>query len=134
MVSKHALVLPLGNQSFRIAVVEGRTPFLISNAFLKGLKAVIDTDQETLFSRSLNRFLTLQKSSQNLFLMDLNQLWETDQVAMSTQASCPEKDSNRTASEVKIRCSESPDGSVMFVDRSQKPQQQVHHTHVMYLI
>ena len=76
--SRHAIVLPLGDQSFRIAVVEGKTPFLISSTFLKGLKAIIDTDQETLYSKTLSRYLTLQKSSKNLFLLDINQLWETE--------------------------------------------------------
>ena len=82
--SRHALVLPLGSQSFRIAVVEGKTPFLISNAFLKGLKAVIDTDQETLYSRQLARYFSLQKSNKNLFLMDINQLWE-DEKALTAE-------------------------------------------------
>ena len=82
--SRHALVLPLGSQSFRIAVVEGKTPFLISNAFLKGLKAIIDTDQETLYSRLLERYFSLQKSSKNLFLMDINQLWE-DEKALTVE-------------------------------------------------
>ena len=58
--------------------MEGKTPFLISNAFLKGLKAVIDTDKETLYSRLLSRYFSLQKSSKNLFLMDINQLWEDE--------------------------------------------------------
>ena len=81
LVSKHALVLPLGQQSFPIAVAEGKTPFLIPNAFLKGLRAILDTDKETQFSKTLNRYLALQKSNKNLFLMDLNQLWETDNSA-----------------------------------------------------
>eukprot|EP00435_Cladocopium_sp_Y103_P052793 s935_g16.t1 len=85
LVSKHALVLPLGQLTFRIAVVEGRTPFLISSAFLKGLKAVIDTDQETLYSRTLGKFLQLHKSNKNLFLMDINQLWETEALHASVQ-------------------------------------------------
>eukprot|EP00435_Cladocopium_sp_Y103_P063960 s281_g25.t1 len=86
LVSRHAMVLPLGTQSFRIAIVEGRTPFLISNSFLKGLKAVIDTDQETLYSKLMGRFFSLQKSNKNLFLMDINQLWETEQQAGDVQS------------------------------------------------
>ena len=76
LVSRHALVLPLESQTFRIAVVPGNTPFLISSAFLKGIKAVIDTDLETLWSKSLGRHLNIQRSHKNLFLMDIAQLWE----------------------------------------------------------
>ena len=76
LVSRHALVLPLGRESFRIAVVDGKTPFLLSNTFLKGIQAVIDTHDGTLWSKKLGRFLAIEPSSKNLFLMDINQLWE----------------------------------------------------------
>lgn len=47
LVSKRALLMPLGKMP-RIAIVPGQTPFLLSNSFLKGIKAAIDTDAETL--------------------------------------------------------------------------------------
>ena len=101
LASRHALVLPLGKQTFRIAVVEGKTPFLISNTFLKGLKAIIDTDEETLYSKVLSRYLQLTKSLKNLFLMDINQLWDdemdVDQVAQVLQSD----EHDRMHSEVK---------------------------------
>ena len=76
LVSRHALVLPLGSENFRIAVVDGKTPFLLSNTFLKGIQAVIDTHEGTLWSKKLGRYLNIEPSSKNLFLMDINQLWE----------------------------------------------------------
>ena len=79
LVSRHALVLPLGNETFRIAVVEGKTPFLLSNTFLKGIQAVIDTHEGTLWSKKLNRYLNIEPSAKNLFLMDINQLWDSPQ-------------------------------------------------------
>jgi hypothetical protein len=45
LTSKHALVLPLQKGWFRIAVVPGPTPFLLSSAFLKQIQAVIDTEE-----------------------------------------------------------------------------------------
>ena len=77
LVSRHALVLPLGTESFRIAVVDGKTPFLLSNTFLKGIQAVIDTHEGTLWSKKLGRYLNIEPSNKNLFLMDINQLWNT---------------------------------------------------------
>ena len=89
LVSRHALVLPLGEESFRIAVVDGKTPFLLSNTFLKGIQAVIDTHEGTLWSKKLGRFLSIEPSTKNLFLMDINQLWEqTENPSDHPEQSC----------------------------------------------
>ena len=89
LTSKHALMLPLQQGWFRIAVVPGPTPFLLSSTFLKQIKAVIDTEEGTMWSKALQRNLVMERSTKNLFLMDLNQLWDSD-VAGSThdEASC----------------------------------------------
>ena len=55
----------------------GKTPFLLSSSFLKGIGAVIDTDQGTMWSKVLKKELVVERSSKNLFLMDINQLWKT---------------------------------------------------------
>ena len=75
LTSKHALLFPFCGQWFRIAVVPGQTPFLLSSSFLKQIRAVIDTDEGTLHSKVLQRNLSMERSNKNLFLMDLNQLW-----------------------------------------------------------
>lgn len=41
--SQQALVVPIGPLKVKIAVVPGNTPFLISNAFLRGMQAIVDT-------------------------------------------------------------------------------------------
>ena len=93
LTSHHALSMPLGKGSFRVAVVPGNTPFLLSSSFLKGIKAVIDTDEGILFSKLLQRELTITSSSKNLFLMDINQLWdpnyeEVTQGSVSQDVTC----------------------------------------------
>jgi len=56
LVSRQALLLPLGSQRFQIAImVEGKSPFLISSSFLNGTKAVIDTDLDFMWSKVMNR-------------------------------------------------------------------------------
>ena len=55
LTSRHALLLPLGHAKFRIAIVPGKAPFLLSSSFLKEIKAVIDTDTGVLWSKTLNR-------------------------------------------------------------------------------
>ena len=76
LTSKHALLLPLRGQWIRIAIVEGNTPFLLSSSFLKCIKAVIDTEEGTLWSKLLGRFLHIERNTKELFLMDINQLWQ----------------------------------------------------------
>ena len=64
LTSHHALMLPLHGEWFRIAVVPGQTPFLLSSQFLKQtLKAVIDTDAGTLWSKTLNKHIPLIASN-----------------------------------------------------------------------
>lgn len=77
LTSHHALMVPLQDQWFRIAVVPGRTPFLLSSSFLKHtLQAIIDTEQNTLYSKRLKRHIPLEVTDKNLYLMDLNRLWD----------------------------------------------------------
>ena len=88
LTSQHALVLPIQKGWFRIAVVPGPTPFLLSSAFLKQIQAVIDTEEGTMWSKALRKFLTLERSPKNLFLMNLNQLWDDSFSGESGEASC----------------------------------------------
>ena len=78
LTSHHALLLPIADNWFRVAVVKGNTPFLLSSDFLrKTLKAIIDTEKGTIWSKALNRDLKIEITPKNLFLMDIVQLWET---------------------------------------------------------
>ena len=76
LASQQALMLPLQGKWFRIAIVPGNTPFLLSSSFLKQIGAVIDTEDDTLWSKRLNRFLPVERSIKNLYLLDINQLWQ----------------------------------------------------------
>ena len=79
LASHHAMMIPLQDQWFRIAVVPGKTPFLLSSSFLRyTLQAIIDTEQNTLYSKRLQRHIPLEVTSKNLYLMNLNHLWEND--------------------------------------------------------
>ena len=77
LTSKTALIFPVHKTWFRIAIVPGQTPFLLSSAFLKTIQAVIDTEQGTLWSKYLGRFLQTTRSPSNLML-DINELWQED--------------------------------------------------------
>ena len=83
-------MLPLQGSWFRIAIVPGATPFLLSSTFLKEIQAVIDTDEGTLWSKKLNRKLVMERSPKSLFLMDLTQLWQPqEETSCLTQTECP---------------------------------------------
>lgn len=87
LTSKNALLLPLKGQWIRIAIVEGNTPFLLSSSFLKCIKAVIDTEEGTLWSKLLGRFLHIERNSKELFLMNINQLWQSEDPKASSDMS-----------------------------------------------
>ena len=72
--SEQALVIPLQDLKLKIAIVPGSTPFLISNTLLRALRAVIDVDLHTLWSKRLKRTIPIELTSRGLFLLDLNQL------------------------------------------------------------
>ena len=86
--SRHALLLPLQGSWFQIAVVKGNTPFLLSSNFLrKTIQAVIDTDQGTLWSKRLKKALIIDITPKNLFLLDINQLWEDREQSVNLETS-----------------------------------------------
>ena len=72
--SQQALVIPFAGFRLKVAVVPGATPFLLSNTLLRAIGAVIDTDQNRLWSSKLQRDIPLHLTSKGLFLMDLNDL------------------------------------------------------------
>ena len=72
--SNQALVVPIGPLKVKIAIVPGDTPFLISNAFLRGIQAVVDTHHKHLKSPLREKNIPLELSPRGLFLMDLNEV------------------------------------------------------------
>ena len=91
LTSKQALMFPLHDQWFRVAVVPGPTPFLLSSTFLNQIRAVIDTEAGTLWSKMLKKQLVLERTAKNLFLMDVNQLWEPTATACLTTSVGPDE-------------------------------------------
>ena len=81
--SEQALVVPIGALKVKIAIVPGNTPFLISNAFLRGLQAIVDTHDQCLKSPLLKQVVPLVLSPRGLFLMDLNEIIRVAKVPSS---------------------------------------------------
>ena len=110
LTSRHALLLPIADTWFRIAIVDGNTPFLLSSDFLrKTLKAIIDTDKGTIWSKALNKEIEVEITPKNLFLMDLVQIWEpkenalpvlASQVQVTTESHNPSNDAKTKATEI----------------------------------
>lgn len=74
LTSKQALVVPVGNRLLKIAIVEGGTPFLLSNALMRALEAQIDCQSRKLVSPMLSKPIDLHLTQKGLFLLDLNDL------------------------------------------------------------
>ena len=91
LTSKQAIMIPLRDQWFRVAVVPGLRPLLLSSTFLNQIHAVIDTEAGTLWGKMLNKQLILERAARKLFLMDMNQLWEPANIACATTATGPDE-------------------------------------------
>lgn len=75
LASQWALVIPLNpSLHLKVAVVPGNTPFLLSNALLRTLGAVIDTRRSELWSHEHQFQIPLTLTNRGLFLLDINQL------------------------------------------------------------
>ena len=72
----HALVVPLAGMKLKIAVVEGATPFLVSNTLLRALGAMIDTSQNQLVLPKHHIKIPLKLSAKGLYLIDTNELFK----------------------------------------------------------
>ena len=88
LTSQHAIVLPLGNLMWKIAVVPGGTPFLISNTLMRALKAQINCETRTLTSPMLHVPVGLTLTSRGLFLLDVNQLVKSANAMSGSGHSC----------------------------------------------
>ena len=75
LTSRELLVVPLTDKlHLKIAVVPGATPFLLSNALLRTLQAVIDTGRNVMTSKLFHRDIPLRLTDRGLYLIDLNDL------------------------------------------------------------
>ena len=72
--SQHALVAPIGPLKLKIAIVPGRTPFLLSNTLLRAIGATVNISGEVIKSTLLKRNIPIQLNAKGLFLVDLNDL------------------------------------------------------------
>ena len=72
--STGALFVPFGRRWMKIEVVEGKTPFLISVAFLKAVRASIHVHSQELEVPGVQRRVKLLCNSKGLFHVDLNEL------------------------------------------------------------
>ena len=126
LASREALVVPLNSQlHLKIAVVAGSTPFLLSNALLRTLQAVIDTGRNVMTSHLFHRDIPLKLTDRGLYLIDLNDLCRHCSPQSSTDAmsdierieQCPLKTSTsvRSKGQVSTTCCTQDDSELSTV-------------------
>ena len=72
--SEQALVIPIHGFHLKVAIVQGSTPFLLSNTLLRALGAIIDTSKQEMYASKIQKVIPLQLTDKGLFLLDLNDL------------------------------------------------------------
>ena len=83
--ASHAMVVPVCGMWLKISIVEGSTPFLISNTLLRALGAMIDTKNHQLIISKHNTHVPLQLSPKGLYLLDMNKLFAISPVPESAE-------------------------------------------------
>ena len=71
-----ALYLPFGDRWMRIEVVEGDTPFLLSNSFLRAIDADVCTRKSLLRLNQLGTTVPLRSNDKGLFVIELAEVIE----------------------------------------------------------
>ena len=87
LTSSQALVIPLGSLQLKVAIVEGGTPFLFSNALMRALQASIDCHDQVLRSPMLGTPAKFKLSPRGLFMLDINELSQACQFFQISQKS-----------------------------------------------
>ena len=80
-----ALVVPIGPVWIKVAIVETRTPFLISNNVLRQLGAVIDTEDHSIYFKRLQCTVPLSLTDRKLFTMNIGDMIEIARNAKFTR-------------------------------------------------
>eukprot|EP00435_Cladocopium_sp_Y103_P017306 s4178_g4.t1 len=71
---RKAIFVPIDRFWIKIAIVDSRTPFLISNNVCRSLGAIIDTNAQSIRFQNLDCEIPLQLSGKKLFLLDFCEL------------------------------------------------------------
>ena len=69
LTSSQAIVVPIGKLRLKIAIVNGGTPFLISNTFMRAIRAKIDCFSHSLSSPMLNHAIPLESPREDCFYL-----------------------------------------------------------------
>ena len=114
-----AMFIPLGKGWFRVEVVEGKTPFLLSNAFLRKIGGVLDFEQVVLRIPKWQRQAELALDRKGLYKVDMVRLLDGLECQQSNResesesiwhASTTDDRPNATvaASDLDLACAKSP--------------------------
>ena len=101
-----ALVIPIGPVWIKIAIVETRTPFLISNNVLRQLGAVIDTEDHSIYFKRLQCTVPLSLTDRKLFTLNIGDMIE---IAKDTKFTRSVKSSSSSPSQPVLHAVDVPD-------------------------
>ena len=74
MIGDRAIYFPVQQHWIKVVVVPSNTPFLIANSVFRSLGAVIDTENNTVFFKKLQRSIPITLSDRKLYRLDFADL------------------------------------------------------------
>eukprot|EP00435_Cladocopium_sp_Y103_P004762 s874_g1.t1 len=98
---QRAIFVPIDKFWIKIAIVDSKTPFLISNNVCRSLGAIIDTSAQSIRFQNLDCEVPLQLSGKKLFLLDFCEL-----AARRPPKTCPVSENIQSQPERVLMCQE----------------------------
>lgn len=71
VIGKQAVYFPIGNRWMKVIVVPSNTPFLIANSVFRSLDAIIDTKNNQIHFKAINKIVPIHLTDRKLYQMDL---------------------------------------------------------------
>ena len=93
--SNRAMLIPIGPVWLRIAIVDSRTPFLISNTVFRSLGAIIDTQGHIVDFKKLNCSVPLKLSDRRLFMLSIAELIQSAEKVKRVQCEPADQGSDK---------------------------------------
>ena len=115
LTSQQALIVPIGQLRLKVAIVEGDTPFLISNTFMRAIRAQIDCFAHRLTSPQLKHDVQLELTPRGLFLVNLN-----DIIKAAADNTCAESPPTKLVRETFLTASEGQDDEKLSKSQCQQ--------------
>lgn len=130
VVGKRSVYFPVGSKWIKVIVVPSQTPFLIANSVFRNLGPVIDTQDSTIYFKSLDRSIPMTLTERKLYRIDLLDLLQVREKSAFTAVLTGPEPTQSIESKPHTKHEETPLSCVATLDHAHaENQSQTHRSH-----